>query len=275
MEFIFYIIILLITGLAVGFASGLLGVGGGFIMVPVQFWLLCSLGVDPTIAIRVAFGTSLAVIIPTAISGTIVHQRKSVVLLKPAMFLGVTGFIGAFLGGFVATHTPGDILKFAFGLMILVAALRMLMEKNTQIKKEPIDSALYYVLWGLVVGIVSGVFGVGGGVIMVPLMVIVMNFDIHKAIGTSMAVMIFTSIGGMLSYMVHGLNIVGLPQYSIGYINILQMAVLGFTSIPMAQVGATTLHKLPAREIKCIFIILMVFIALRMMGIFKWLHLPL
>jgi len=151
----------------------------------------------------------------------------------------------------------------------------MLIEKNTQIKKEPIDNALCYVLWGLVVGIVSGVFGVGGGVIMVPLMVIVMNFDIHKAIGTSMAVIIFTSIGGMLSYMIHGLNIVGLPQYSVGYINILQLIVLGCVSIPMAQVGAITVHKLPAREIKYIFIILMVYIALRMMGIFEWLHLPL
>ena len=74
------IIALLITGVGVGFASGLLGVGGCFIMVPVQFWALISIGVDPTIAIRIAFGTNLAVVFPTAISGAIGHNRKKAVL---------------------------------------------------------------------------------------------------------------------------------------------------------------------------------------------------
>ena len=63
------IIALLLTGIAVGFASGLLGVGGCFIMVPVQYWALTSIGVDPTIAIRIAFGTNLLVVLPTALSG--------------------------------------------------------------------------------------------------------------------------------------------------------------------------------------------------------------
>jgi uncharacterized membrane protein YfcA len=59
-----YILVLLITGIVVGFACGLLGVGGGFIMVPVQIWTLNSMGIDPTIATRIALGTSLAVILP-------------------------------------------------------------------------------------------------------------------------------------------------------------------------------------------------------------------
>ena len=64
----FYIIILVLTGVGVGFTTGLLGVGGGFIIVPILFFLLETMGVDSTLAIRMAFATSLAVIIPTAIS---------------------------------------------------------------------------------------------------------------------------------------------------------------------------------------------------------------
>jgi len=70
------IIALLITGLGVGFVSGMLGVGGCFIMVPVQYWALTSIGVDPTIAIRIAFGTNLLVVLPTAFSGAMTHHKE-------------------------------------------------------------------------------------------------------------------------------------------------------------------------------------------------------
>ena len=65
---VIHIVSLLITGIGVGFASGLLGVGGCFIMVSIQFWILTSIGIDPTTAIRISFGTNLAVVLPTAIS---------------------------------------------------------------------------------------------------------------------------------------------------------------------------------------------------------------
>jgi|GEM_PF-6313851 len=79
------IIALLITGVGVGFASGLLGIGGCFIMVPVQFWVLKTIGVDPTIAIRKAFGANLLVVLPTTISGALTHNSKGAVLWKAAI----------------------------------------------------------------------------------------------------------------------------------------------------------------------------------------------
>ena len=88
------IIALLITGLGVGFASGLLGVGGCFIMVPVQFWVLRSIGVAPTIAIRIAFGTNLLVVLPPAFSGAMTHHKKKAVLWKAGVTLGVIGAVG-------------------------------------------------------------------------------------------------------------------------------------------------------------------------------------
>jgi len=123
-------------------------------------------------------------------------------------------------------------------------------------------------------GIVSGIIGIGGGVLMVPVMVLAMRFKMHQAVGTSTALMIFTSIGGILSYIVNGLNVSGLPPYSVGYVNFLQWILLAGTSVAMAQVGVRVAHKLPAKQLKYVFIAVMIYMGLKMIGVFAWLHLP-
>ena len=85
MDFLFYVILLLLTGCIVGFASGLLGVGGGFLMVPIQYFLLTATGLDSSLSLRIAFATSLAVILPTAISSTLGHIKKGSVNKKIAI----------------------------------------------------------------------------------------------------------------------------------------------------------------------------------------------
>jgi len=269
------IIALLVTGVGVGFASGLLGVGGCFIMVPVQLWVLTSMGIDPTIAIRIAFGTNLAVVLPTAISGAIGHSRKKSVLWKAGIVLGLSGLAGAFLGGFFAAHISGNILKIGFGLAILSGALRMLTAKPPKLDKEPVDNMVTFILWGFPLGIISGLIGIGGGVLMIPVMVLALRFNMHKAVGTSTALMIFASIGGILSYIINGLNVSPLPPYSLGYVNLLQWVLLAGTSVPMALVGVKAAHKLPAKQLKYLFIIVMIYMGLKMIGVFTWLNLPL
>jgi len=269
------IIVLLITGAGVGFASGLLGVGGCFIMVPVQFWALTSIGVDSTIAIRIAFGTNLAVVLPTAFSGAIGHSRKKAVQWKAGIVLGLSGLAGAFLGGFFAAHISGNILKIGFGSAILAGAIRMLTAKPPKVDKEPIDNVVNFILWGFPLGILSGIIGIGGGVLMIPVMVLALGFNMHKAVGTSTALMIFTSIGGILSYIINGLKVSPLPPYSLGYVNFLQWALLAGLSIPMALVGVKAAHKLPAKQLKYLFIIVMIYMGLKMIGVFSWLNLPL
>jgi uncharacterized membrane protein YfcA len=269
-----HIIALLTTGLGVGFASGLLGVGGCFIMVPVQYWALKSIGVDPTIAIRIAFGTNLLVVLPTAFSGAMTHQRKGAVLWKAGITLGIAGAVGAFLGAFIASHLPGKVLTVAFGIAVILGSIRMLMAKPPQITEKPSDRVTTFILWGIPLGIVSGIIGIGGGVLIIPIMVFVLKFKMHQAVGTSTALMIFTAIGGSLSFLINGLGVMGLPPYSTGYLNWLQFILLTGCSIPLAIVGAKAAHLLPAKQLKYIFITVMFYMGLKMIGLFSWLHLP-
>jgi hypothetical protein len=275
MDFILYLIVLLFTGALVGFASGLLGVGGGFIMVPIQFFLLTSLGVDPTTSIRVAFGTSLAVILPTAISGALGHKRRGAVVTKPMILMGISGLLGAIVGGTIASNTPGVYLRVIFGFLVLIAGIWMLTARYPERISEVKKGILNYIVIGLTTGFLAGLLGVGGGVVLVPILVIIMGFNMYKAVGTSTAVIIFTSLGGIIAYTLNGININGLPPYSIGYINLVQFFVLAVISVPMAQIGVKASHKLPEKQLRYIFILVMFYIALKMIGVLNWVGIPL
>ncbi len=282
-----YALALLITGVAAGFASGMLGVGGCSIMVPVQFWVLTSMGVEPTMATRISFGTALAVALPTTINAAQGHYRRGAVVPRAGLLLGITGLVGAFFGGAVAAHAPGNLLRIIFGLIIIAAALRMVTGPDPKAGEGGGEggegeggeglvarSDSRYLLLGLPLGFICGLIGIGGGVIMVPVLSMVMGFGMHRAVGTSTAAIILTSSGGVLSYVLNGLSVSGLPPHSLGYVNLLQLALLAGTSIPMACVGVRVAHRLPASRLRAVFTVLMFYMALKMMGIFELLHLP-
>jgi uncharacterized membrane protein YfcA len=271
---IVYVLVLMITGIFVGSACGLFGVGGAFIMVPVQLWALMHMGVDQTIATRVAFGTSLAVVLPTSLSGCYGHSCRGVVLWKPGVMLGLAGLAGAFIGGFIAAHAPADVLKTIFGLVVLLSALRMLLAGRIRPGEKSPGSPAHFILWGFPVGIVSGLSGIGGGVLMVPVMVVAMGFDMLQAVGTSSVAIALNSVGGIASYAINGMGVPGRPAYSLGYIDLLQFILLAGTSVPAAQLGVRFAHLLPAHRLRILFIVLMIYIGLRMIGVFAWLGLP-
>jgi uncharacterized protein len=270
-----YALVLLATGSVVGFACGLLGIGGGFLMVPVQIWVLTSQGIDPDLATRIAFGTSLAVVLPTALSGCRGHNCRGVILWRPGIAMGLFGLLGAFLGGSIAVHAPGDLLRMLFGFAVMLGALRMLFAERLQTKiatgeMGDRDGFVQYILWGLAVGVISGLTGIGGGVILIPAMIIVMGYGMYQAIGTSTVIIAFNAVGGIIAYALNGWDITGLPMYCVGYIDLLQFALLAGASIFTAQFGAKTAHRLPAERLKRIFVILMIYIGLKMIGALGW-----
>jgi len=269
-----HIIILLVTGIGVGFAGGLLGLGGCFIMTPVQYMIFTNMGIPTDIAIKLAFGTNLLVVLPTAASGAWRHSKKGAVWWRVAIIMGSCGLIAALGGATLATHLPGVALKIAFGAVIFASAIRMLTARPSPVELEPKDNPWLWVAWAIPIGMVTGIIGIGGGVLMVPVMVLALKFKMHNAVATSLAMMIFTSIGGVIGYIINGLSVPNLPAYSIGYVNLPSWFLLAVTSVGMAQVGAITAHKLPAKQLGYIFIAVMFYVGLKMLGVFDWLGWP-
>jgi len=269
-----HIIILLATGVAAGFAGGLLGLGGACIMTPVQYMLYTSVGLTTDMAINLAFGTTLLVILPTAASGAWRHTQKGAVWWRAAILMGCCGLIGGFIGATLATHLPGIALKIAFGGVYLVVAIRMLITRPLEVAQAPKDNPWLWLACAFPIGIITGILGIGGGVVAVPVMVLVLRFKMHNAVATSLAMMIFTSTGAVIGYIVNGWGVTGIPSPSLGYVHIWSWLALAVTSIGMAQVGAITAHKLPAKQLRYIFMAVMFYMGLKMLGVFDWLGWP-
>jgi uncharacterized membrane protein YfcA len=276
MELLIVALVLAVTGIVVGFGEGFLGVGGSFIMVPVIFWLLTAMGTAPDTAIKVAFGSTLLVVFPTALSGAAAHTKKGAVWWRAGIILGLCGTVGALIGSTITTRLLGvAILRPIFGLAIGLGAVRMLIGQFPSGEQTPEYEPLIWAGLGFATGILSGLIGVGGGIVVVPILTMVFHFTMHRAVGTSLAMIIFTSFGGTLGYVLNGLAVQNLPPYSLGYVNLPIWACLAVTSIPVAQLGAHTAHKLPAQQLRYAFTAVLLYIALRMVGVFEWLGVPL
>lgn len=269
-----HIITLFLTGTVAGFAGGMLGFGGAFIITPVQFMVYTSMGLPADLAIKTAFGTSLLVVLPTALSGAWRHNRNKVVLWRASIIMGLCSMAVAYGGATLATHLSGDVLKMSFGIIILMVGIRMLIMREPKYKIEAVTKPWTWVAWAVPIGLVSGIFGIGGGILMIPVLVLALRFEIHYAIGTSMAVMIFISVGGVLGYIINGIGIPDRLPYSFGYVNLTSWLLLMVPAAVMAQVGAMVAHKMPRRALLYIFTIVLFYMGLRLIGLFDWLDLP-
>jgi uncharacterized membrane protein YfcA len=257
------------AGIIVGLGQGLLGVGGAFIMVPVMVAVFDHLGWEQDIAVKMAFGTSLLVMFPAAIATTAAHQRRKAVWWKPAIVMGIAGVAGSLLGSTLTTRViGGEVMKIVFGVVVILASIRLLTAKPVESREAPRERLLLWAAFGFPIGMFSGLLGAGGGILLVPVMVTVFKFRIHQAVATSAAVMVFTSGAGALGYLVNGLHVSGLPGGSVGYFSLTAWLCLAPTSIVMTQAGTWAAHRLSARALRTIFVVVMVVVGLRMLGAF-------
>lgn len=262
-----YFIGLILIGIAAGFASGLLGVGGGFLIVPLQYFLLKYIGVNSDIAILISFGTSLAIIVPTSLSGAYRHTRNLDGIIEPGIRLGVFGIIGGLLGGFVASALPSRILEIIFGCLLLFITINNIVNINKEREEARIPfNLISTAIIGLIVGFSSGLLGVGGGIFLIAILTLLLGFSLIEAIGTSSIFICLTAIGGFLSYIVSGWGVNTFP-YSIGYVSIINFVLIAMFSVPLASVGAKMAHKVPQKKLKIVFSILVLYMALKMLGV--------
>lgn len=184
-------ILLTVVGLIGGVMSGLLGVGGGIIMVPLLVTLV-------RLDHRQAAATSLAAIVPTAVAGSASYLAGGAVDLIAGLLVGVGGVAGSLIGTRLLRRLTVSWLRWLFLALLAVVAVRTLTEvplRGSGMHIDPLAAGGLVVL-GLGMGIASGLFGIGGGVLAVPVLIAVFGADDLLAKGTSLAAMVLTALSG-------------------------------------------------------------------------------
>lgn len=244
-----------LAGVFVGVMSGLLGVGGGTIMVPI---FRLAFGMSPL----ASTATSLFAIIPTSISGVVAHARAKTCVPKLGLALGVGGAVMSPLGVWLASVSPGWLVICVAAIVIGFSAFKMFKKavkcapapragaasahsaSPKPVPDQPHLSRKQYLQGaciGLIAGLASGYVGVGGGFIMVPLMLAVLDIPMSLASGTSLIAIMILAIPGVIE------------QGLLGNIEYLTGIAIVVGSIPGALVGARLVRVVPERQLRFIF----------------------
>jgi uncharacterized protein len=252
-----------LTGLVAGVLAGLLGVGGGIVIVPVLFHLFSLLGIDESVRMHLAVGTSLASIIPTSILSARAHRQRGSLSwpllqqLLPWVVLGV--LLGAVLSGFIS----GKSLSAVFATVALLVAINMAFKPQGFSWGDTLPGGPARALIGASIGSLSTLMGIGGGTLSVPLLS-AFKTPMHTAVGTGAALGLVISLPGALALMFNGWDADQLPPGSVGYVNLLGLALIVPATLISTSWGARLAHATDARRLRQLFALFLALTSARM-----------
>jgi uncharacterized membrane protein YfcA len=248
-------VLLVVSGVLVGFLAGLFGVGGGAVMVPILFRLFELLDVPADLRIQLAVGTSLAVIVPTAIRSYARHRKHNVA--DPALIRAwaIPMVLGVALGIVYARFAPAIVFKAVFIGVASITAIKLAFGRESWRLADDLPGEPWRSLIGFVIGVLSALMGIGGGNIS-NLIMTLCGRTIHQAVATSAGVGILVSIPGALGYIWAGLpHMERLPPFSIGFVSLIGAVLIAPTSLLAAPYGVALAHRLSKRRLEIAFAI--------------------
>ena len=259
-----FVLGLLVTGVFSGLAAGLLGIGGGAIIVPALATALSLMGYDSDVVQHVAVGTSLAIIIPTGIMSARAHYQRGALDMRVLKLWAPLIVVGTFIGGLMAGFFSGDVLRIVFAVMAFVIAANIIFAFQTKLMGHLDGSSLTHRISAFVVGYISALMGIGGGSLTVPTLV-AFGATMHAAVGTSAAIGVAIALSGTLGFVISGWNEVGLPPFSVGYINLVALVLVAVLAAVFAPMGAAIAHRLNQQTLKYVFAAFLVAVGLNML----------
>ena len=222
--------------IAIGVSLGLLGSGGSILTVPVLVYLL---GQDE----KVAIAGSLFVVGSIALAGSLQFLRAGFIDWRNVFIFGVPGMVGTYLGALIAAFVPGIVQLSLFAVVMLLASYLMLRPvKLEDVRNEP-RAVWKIAIDGLIVGVITGLVGVGGGFLIVPALVLLGGLSMHKAVATSLMIIALKSFSGFYKY----LDVLEKQGLDLDWQTLMLVTALGIVG---SFAGAKMAHRVPQHKLK-------------------------
>ncbi|MCC2609975.1 sulfite exporter TauE/SafE family protein [Neorhizobium sp. Rsf11] len=261
-EILPFILALVAGGMVAGLLAGMFGIGGGAILVPIFFHVFGLLGIAEDVRMQLALGTSLAIIVPTSIRSFMAHRQRGSV--DTALLRGwiVAVPLGTLIATVIAAKASSVELRLIFAVIALALAFRMIFNRASWKLGDDLPGNPLKFMVGTGIGVLSGLMGIGGGVLNNTFMTLY-GRSIHQAVATSSGVGVLISLPGLAGYVWGGWGVPGLPPFSTGYINWLAVLLLIPITLYMAPIGARLAHAMSKRQLEAGFGIFLIVISLQ------------
>jgi uncharacterized membrane protein YfcA len=256
------ILALVVAGAAVGFLAGLFGVGGGAISVPVFYEIFGILGYKPEVAMPLAVGTSLAVILPTSISSVRAHYRKGTVDVTLLRIWAMPVLAGVMLGAAIARFADPVVFQAVFITVAALIAAKLLTGGKGWRLRDELPSKGVLRLYGAGIGLASSLMGIGGGALS-NLVMTLHGAPIHRAVSTAAGVGVLIAVPGTLGYMAAGAGRPDLPPDAIGFVSLATVALTIPTSLLATRLGVALAHVLTRRTLETAFGMFLLLVCIR------------
>ena len=258
----------LAAGVVAGFLAGLLGIGGGIIIVPALLVALAATDTAGAVTMHVAVATSLATIVPTSLSSSRAHWRRGSVDVELARRWAPAVFLGACAGVLIADRLHSDTLTAIFAVMAVIFGVKMWLPLDDVVLRDGVPGGGTALSLPFSIGALSTLMGIGGGTFGVTALSL-FNQPIHRAVGTAALLGFVISLPASVGYVLAGWNEPGRPPFSLGYVNLLAVALIIPATILMAPLGAAVAHRLSRRWLSRLFGVFLVVTGIRL-GMEVW-----
>lgn len=237
------------AGVVSGLLAGIFGIGGGAVLVPVFYQVFGLLGIDESVRMHLAVGSSLGIIVPTSIRSFMAHKARGAVDMQLLKALAIPVPLGVVLASLVAASISSEGLRVIFAVLALLFGIRLLFNREgwrlgTEIPKNPWRSFI-----GVLMGFLSALMGIGGGIMNNTFMTLY-GRPLHQAVATSAGVGVLIAIPGTIGYIWAGWGDPWLPFGSTGYINWIAVALVIPVTLVVAPYGVRIAHWLSKRHLE-------------------------
>jgi uncharacterized protein len=250
-------------GALVGFAAGLLGIGGGVVLVPLLVLVFRAHGLPSEHVLHLALGTALAAMVFTSLSSTRAHHRHGAVDWKIARAMSPGMLAGSFGAALIASYIPTRPLAVLFTALVFYAATSILLDLTPASTRELPGSGGIFAA-GAAIGAVASLLAAGGAFLTIPFLVWC-KVPLRRAIGTAAANGFPIALAGTAGYVLQGLKAADVPAPSWGFVYLPALVLVVVTSTLTAPVGAWLAHRMPVKHLRTLFALLLYVFAVRML----------